>query len=212
MKHLKLFEEFSTMNEGAITVYPPGDPYKPEGSIQWTGVLSNIEKWKQKSGMTNLTMLLDIEPDMYTADSQFRSKPLGTWKDKSLPLFSEKHPNYREVEFDFIGSEENEEKPNEPWLRVADKNGLEFLVPPFKIMDIQKGASMRDRIYPDTKYLVDKMRAKVMDYKGGEVYLKMQDGSTKKIPIDAWKKAHYMEIEEQKNEENGENVSESLAE
>jgi hypothetical protein len=196
MKHIKLFEEFSAVNEGAINVFPAGNPYKPEGSIQWTGVLSNIEKWKQKEGLTNFVLVLDLDPDMYTANSEFRSKALGTWKDKNLPLFTEKNPKYNEVEFDLVGVEENMEKPNEPWLRVVDKKGLEFLVPPFKVLDIQKGASVKDGIQPGSFYLVDKMRAKIIDYKKGNVVLKMQDSSLKSVPIEQWKKAGYVELDE----------------
>jgi hypothetical protein len=197
MRHIKLFEEFSSsLNEGAINVYPPGNPYKAEGSIQWTGVVKHTDKWKQEGQA--FTLILDLDYDMYTANPEFRSKALGTWKDKSLPLFTDKFPRYNQVEFDLLGVEENPEKPNEPWLRVVDKKGVEFLVPPFKILDIQKGDSVKDGIHSGSKYLIDKMRAKIVNYKNGKVEVKLQDGTTKEYTLDQWKAGSFMEIEESK--------------
>jgi hypothetical protein len=210
MKHIKLFEEYSNaLNEGAIPVYPPGNPYKPEASIQWTGFVRHFgtdAKTDWKEAGQSFTMVCDVDYDMYTADPQFRSKAQGTWKDKSKPLFTEKYPRYREVEFDLMGVEDNKEKPNEPWLRISDKNGVEFLIHPFHILDIQKGSSMKDRIHSGSKYLIKSMRGKVVNYKDGVVFVKLQDGSNMEIPIADWRKANYTEIEENKKEEEGDSL------
>jgi len=202
MKYVKLFEDYTnSLNEGAIPVYPPGNPYKPEGSIQWTGVVKHTDKWKAEG--QSFTLVLDIDYDMYTANPEFRSKALGTWKDKSKPLFTSKFPRYREVEFDLLGVEENTEKPNEPWLRVSDKDGIEFMIPPFKILDIQKGSSVRDDVFAGSKYLIDNMRAQLMNYKNGMVDIKLQDGTSKSFSIEDWnkKKKNFTEIHENEDTE-----------
>jgi len=200
MKHIKLFEEYhDSLNEGAIPVYPPGNPWKPEGSIQWTGVVKHTDTWKQEGQA--FTLVCDVDYDMYTANPEFRSKALGTWKDKTLPLFTSKYPRYQEVEFDLVGVEENKEKPNEPWLRIVDKKGVEFLIHPFHVIDIQKGASVVDRIFAGSKYLIDSMRATITNYKDGKVQVKLQDGSTKEFPIAQWKREGFTEIEESKKED-----------
>lgn len=198
MKHVKLFEEHFSQSEklfdGAIPVYPPGNPFKPEGSIQWTGVVPHTTKWKEQG--QSFVLVVDVDYDMYTADPQFRSKANGTWSNKELPLFSSKYPRYKEVDFDLVAVEENTEKPREHWLRIADKNGVEFRVHPFHILDIQKGASVKDGIFAGDVYLIKDMRGKVINLKNDVVELKLQDGSKKNIPLAEWKKSSYTKIEE----------------
>lgn len=192
MKYVKLFEDF--LNEGAIPVFPPGDPYNREGSIQWTGVVQHTKKWMDEG--QSFYLVADLDYDKWTADPQFRSESLGTWKNKELPLFTSKYPKYKEVEFDMLGVVDHPEKPNEPWIRVVDKKGFEFLIPPFRILDIQKGGSVRDGIYAGFKYLIDGKRGKVTNYKDDLVYIQMQDGGKKVFTIEEWKKSNFHHIDE----------------
>ena len=216
MKYIKLFEAFNNINEGAISVFTAADPFKEEGSIQWTGVVKHTGIWKQAAETFTLTM--DIDYDFYTANPEFRSKSLGTWKDSSLSKFTDKFPRYREVEFDLVEVVENEDKPNEPWLKVVDKKGVFFLAPPHKVIDIQKGASVVDDISSGSKYLIKEMKAIISDYKKGTatlvrrgkqyvpcspveygdgvVFLKYQDGSTSEMPIAEWKKRKFTKIDD----------------
>jgi hypothetical protein len=196
MKHLKPFTQF--LNEGTIAIFGPGNPYKQEESTQWPGVEERVRKWMSEG--QSFILVIDIDYDKYIADPAYRSVALGTWKDKTLSTFSSDFPKYREVEFDVVEVVPNEEKPREPWLRVVDKRGVEFLVPPFKVLDIQLGSSVRDGIHSGFIYLIDSMRAKITNYIKGVVEVKLQDGTTKKIPIDQWKRNNYTQIDESKKE------------
>ena len=191
MKHIKLFEEFNSLNEG-IAVYPQGNPWKPVGNMTWPGFKVNVEKWM--SDGTAITGIAEFDYDKFTADEKYRSEPLGTWNNTDLPKFLDKNPRYDESEFDIIGFMENEEKPREPWVRIQDKKGLEFLIAPHKFYEIQKGASVRDGVAAGATYLVDNMRATVIDYKNGIVKIKMQNNENKEIPVEEWKNHHYLEL------------------
>lgn len=201
MKHIKLFEEFTqNINEGAIPVYPPGNPWKNKGSIQWTTVedhLTNPAKWKKEyDNPTNISFVADFDFDKYTADPKFRSVPLGTWKDKNLPTFLSKNPNYDEADYDFVEIVPNKEKPREPWIKIVDKKGVEFMIPPFEILDIQIGSSVVDRIFSGSKYLIDNMRGIISDYKDGIVYVRMQDNTTREFTLADWRKKNYTDLDE----------------
>lgn len=203
MKHIKLFEEFAqNIDEGAIPVYPPGNPWKNRGSIQWTSVaqhLTDPNKWKKEyDNPTNYTLVADFDFDKYIADPKYRSVPLGTWKDKDLPTFKSENPGYDEGEFDFIEVVENKDKPREPWIKIADKKGIEFMIPPFDILDIQIGSSLKDQIFSGSKYLIDSMRAVITDYKDGIVYIKLQNGETKQFTLEEWKKKNFTDLDESK--------------
>jgi hypothetical protein len=207
MKHIKLFEEFSALNEGKIPIYGPGDPYKPIGSTQWTGLVKKMDEWKA-SGQSFI-LVADVDYDMYTTDPNFRSKANMTWTDKSLPLFTSKYPRYQEVEFDYQGMEPNELKPHEVWIRITDKNGVEFKIHPFHVLDVQLGSSAGDRIHAGNKYLIKSMRATIINYKNNVVEVKLQDGTKMNIPIEQWKREDYTEIDEKQNpevDENSENI------
>ena len=199
MKHIKLFEEFLTnIYEGAIPVFPPGNPYKQEFSMTWKGVATHTKKWLDEKQAFTITVDLDIKDgyNKYIADPKFRSVPMGTWENKDLPLFTSQNPRYKEIEFDMLSVEENKENAETPWIKIVDAKGIEFMIYPFMILDIQKGSSVRDGVFSGHKYLIDKMRAKIMNYKGGKVEVKLQDGSTRSISIADWKKANYTSIDE----------------
>ena len=203
MKHIKLFEEFAqNIDEGAIPVYPPGNPWKNRGSIQWTAVakmMTDPSKWKKEyDNPTNYTLVADFDFDKYCATEGFRSIPLGTWADKDLPTWKEKNARYDESEFDFVEIIENKEKPNEPWIKIADKKGNMFMIPPFEILDIQIGSSIRDGITSGEKFLVDKMRAVITNYKDGKVFVKLQNGETKEFTLDKWKAGNFSTLDESK--------------
>jgi hypothetical protein len=225
MKHLKLFEQFShSLNEGAIPVFAPKgvevpNPqnkkvegqgrYKPTFSMTWPGFVTWANKWIE-SGQS-FSIVADMEYDKYNANPEFRSEALGTWKDKSLPLFTAENPKYDEVEFDVIDFMENKEKPNEPWVKISDKDGTEFLIPPFKILDIQLGSSVEDQIFAGFKYVIDGMRAIITNYKNRKVEVKLQDGSTRTYGVGDWKRKNYTRIDEKKNtEDNLEALNEEI--
>jgi hypothetical protein len=201
MKHIKLFEEFvQHIDEGAIPVYPPGNPWKNRGSIQWTAVakmMTDPTKWKKEyDNPTNYTLVADFDFDKYCATEGFRSKALGTWDDKALPTWKEKNSRYDESEFDFVEIIENKEKPNEPWIKIQDKKGNMFMIPPFEILDIQIGSSVKDDIISGEKFLVDNMRATITNYKDGKVYIKLQNGETKEYTLDAWNAKGFTALDE----------------
>lgn len=211
MKHIKLFEEFIQLNEGAIPVYPAGNPWKQEGSIRWNDVGKHLTNW-MKDG-TAISVVAEFDANKYSADAKFKSIPMGTYKDKDKPKFSSAHANYDEGDFDVVGIQENPDKPEkvgeywrEPWIRLADKNGLEFLIPPFKILDVQKGSSIRDKVISGHAYLVDDMRAKITNVKNGNVELTFQNKTKKEIPIAEWKNKRYLELGESVNTDNFESL------
>ena len=196
MKHLKLFEEFNQdLNEGQIQVYPPGNPYKAEGSMTWPGIHTWLPKYKAEG--RGIIVGADFDYDKFIADPKYRSIPLGTWKDKTLPKFLDSNPRYDEVEYDYIEIVPNPEKETrEPWVKIADKNGIEFMIPPFAIMDIIKGGSVQQKIFPGETFLIDNMRAKIADFINGKVIVKIQDGSTKEFTPQEWKSRNFMPLEE----------------
>jgi hypothetical protein len=208
MRHIKLFEEFISITEGAIPVYPAGNPWKAEGSIQWGGVPAHMGSWL-KTG-TAISIVAEFDFDKYAADPAFRSVPNGNWKDKTKPKFSDKNPGYDEGEFDVLGIEDNPDKPEkttttvnkikvehskEPWIRIADKKGHEFLIPAFRILDIQKGSSVRDGIASGHAYLIDDQRGTIKDYVNGEVIVQLQNKQVKHIPVADWKAKRYTELD-----------------
>ena len=203
MKHIKLFEEYQLLLDGAIPVYPPGNPWKNRGSIAWTDVvnmMTNPSKWKTEyDNPTNYTLVVgraDFDVSKYIADPNYRSIPLGTWKNKELPTWAEKHPNYDESQFDFVEIVDNKEKPREPWIKVVDKKGVEFMVAPFEILDIQIGSSIVDDVISGEKFFIDGMRAGIYDYKGGKVKVKTADGEKREYTLAYWKSKNYPTLDE----------------
>jgi len=209
MRHIKLFEEFISVNEGSIPVYPAGNPWKAEGSIQWSGVPAHMASWIKT--VTAISIVAEFDFDKYSADPKVRSMPNGNWTDKTKPKFTDSNSGYDEGEFDVLGIEDNPDKPEmtkttvnkvsvehskEPWIRVADKKGNEFLIPAFKILDIQKGSSVRDGIASGHSYLVDDQRGTIKDYINGDVVLKLQNGQVRKIPVADWKSNKYLELDD----------------
>ena len=192
MKHLKLFEEYF-INEGAIPVYPPGNPYKQEGSIRWVDVTKHAKKWIDEGQA--FTMVCFFDHNKYTLKPGFRSEVLGTWGDKSLPKFETKYPDYINSEFDLVEMT-TPEKPDGPCLKIVDKKGFEFLIPPFRVIDIQKGSSVADGIYSGFHYLIDKMKGTIINYKNKRVYVKLQNGEKKDFSLSEWKSNKFTEIEE----------------
>ena len=223
MRYIKLFEEFSkdeSLNEGQIQVYAPGNPYKPEGSMTWPGVVEHLPSYlhPKAEAISERGIILgaDFDFDKFIADPQYRSIPMGTGADKSLPKFLDKNPNYDEMEFDFIEIVRNPEKETrESWIKIADKSGIEFMIYPHMILDILKGGSVREQIYPGEKFLVDKMRAKIIDFgivnpntakfegiaTGSKIVIvKMQDGETRYYTVEDWKKKNYLALDENKDQ------------
>ena len=201
MKHIKLFEEFAqNIDEGAIPVYPPGNPWKNRGSIQWTAVvkmMTDPTKWKKEyDNPTNYTLVADFDFDKYCATEGFRSIPLGTWDNKELPTWKEKNPKYDVSDFDFVEIIDNKVKPSEPWIKITDVKGNLFMIPPFEILDIQIGSSVVDNILSGEKYLIDSMRAVITNYKDGKVFVKLQNGETKEFSLADWKKKNFSTLDE----------------
>lgn len=215
MNRFKLFEEyFQDLNEGAIQVYPPNSPFTKEGSIQWTGVeklfTQGIPQRKQGPWLddTMMTVVLDLNDkdyDKYIADASYNSIPLKN-QDKKLPIFSEEKPKYDESEFDVIKIVPNPDKPKEPYVHVADKNGLEFMVPPYKIIEIQKGASIRDRIEAGSRYRIEGKKGMIINYTPEKkVIVKLEDGSTKEFSLKDWKAGGYRPLNESDELEDSDN-------
>jgi hypothetical protein len=213
--------ESQPMNEGAINVYEPGNPWKPEGSMTWTGVTEHLPTYihpKAESVIERGIIIgADFDYDKFIADPKYRSLPMGTWGDKTLPRFLDTNPRYDEMEFDFleIVPQEGKEK-REAWVKVADKDGIEFMIPPHMVLDILKGGSVRAKIYPGEKFLVDKMKAKIMDFgiinpntakfegipSGSTIVaIKMQDGQNRIYTIEDWTRKNYMALDENKSED-----------
>jgi hypothetical protein len=233
MKHIKLFESWlndNGINEGAINVFEPGNPWKPEGSMTWTGVTEHLPTYRfpRAEFMSDRGIIIgaDFDYDKYIANPAYRSIPLGTWIQKSLPKFLDKNPNYSEMEFDFVEIVPQEGKDKkEAWVKIVDKDGIEFMIPPHLVLDILKGGSVRAKVYPGEKFLVDKMRARIVDFgiinpntarhnnlEPGStvVIIKMQDGESRFFTLEEWKKANYMHIDESKEE--NEDLSSEISE
>ena len=203
MKHIKLFEEYlQTLQEGQISIYNQGNPYSPEEGnkgLQWPYFYKEAQKWlDDKIAVTVITAEFDY--DKKTTDPKYRSEINGTWDDKSLPKFTDEHSNYDESEFDLIKVDESLKMRD--GVYIQDKNGLEFCMHPSRILEVQKGASVRDDIAAGATYLVDKMRARIFGYQNGVVTIKLQNGETKDFTLKEWKEKNYLPLDESKIEEN----------
>lgn len=167
MKHLKLYEDF--LNEGSIPVYPPGNPFKREGSIEWVGVEFNINKWieNKETDFGAMIAICYFDYNKYSMPGEKGKEYRSVFNDENpeLPEFLSENPKYNESEFDIIGIEKNEKNPKEPWIKLLDKDKLEFWIPPHRILEIQKGASVVDEIYSGYKYLIDKKKGMVDTYR-----------------------------------------------
>lgn len=187
------FDDF--INEGRIQVYEPGNPYRPESSMTWRpGIYDHLDGYA-KDG-TGVILGCDFDYDKYIAEEGYRSVPLGTWKDKSLPLFLDKHPRYSEVEFDYVSLIPDPEKdPKEPWVEVTDRNDVRFMIPPYCINDIYKGGSRKLGILPGELFLIDGMRGRIDNFKNDTVYIRLQNGDKKKFSVEEWKSKKYMSLD-----------------
>lgn len=211
MKHFKLFEEFTELYEGQIHVFPPGNPFQSEGSMTWPGV----HKWLPEYSKDGRGIIIgaDFNYDFYIDNPKYKSVPSGTivlkrnsqeieWDDPNLPFFTDDHKDYDEVEYDYIGIVPNPAKETrEPWIKIADKDNNEFLIPPFLIVDILKGGSVRDGIFPGGNFLIDKQRARIYDYVKGVVKVKLQDGDFKEYPLKEWRNKRFLDLDESENTE-----------
>ena len=191
MKYIKLFEELMALKEAAaesknqVKVYMPDNPHKMSrvqlsypGVHEWLNWFSDPNNERYVSNC--IAFITDIDYDKRTADPKFRSEALGTWEDETLPLFSETNPSYKEVEFDYVEVPTDQEKlgkiPGEelkkkgngtyenPWIKIVDKKGVEFLIKPYEIIDIQLGCSVVDNIFPGFSYLIDGERGTITNY------------------------------------------------
>jgi hypothetical protein len=238
MSYFKLFEEFFSMNESSVSVFAADNPYEPYGDMTWPGVVDNIRKWQKEEGLTNMTIVpIDFDYDKRIANGSYRSVVMRNWNNTELPLFLDKNPDYSEIEFDFVGIEPmniqaTTSSGRDSWIRVADKYNNEFLIKPDEIIDIQKGQSIRDGVVAGSIFLVNGERARIIDYKRGEVYLefpgrvsridkdlrnirkedpryigihkRINRGEVEKIPYTEWKKKKYTELDENNSENTGE--------
>ena len=193
LKHVLTFSDF--LNEGAngvkgIRVFPPGKKNKPEGTCEAKSLAEWCNKWLQE-GLT-LVLSVDLDAnldddeefdfddyDKYIADPKYRSVPNGTWFNKKLPKYSDEISSKKfEQEYDCIGTVSKQEPEGgkfyadkktgyqDDWLRCVNKKGVEYLFPSSVILDVQKGCSVRDRIYSGKSYLIDgKLRGTITDYR-----------------------------------------------
>lgn len=230
-KYIKLFEEFrNSINEGQIQVYPAGNPYTPLKSIyvagrshsnglQWPAFYKAAEEWL-KDGYAITVITADFIPDhaaelgynKKTTNTKYQSEINGTWKDKSLPLFMEDHPNYNETEFDLIKVDES--LKNRDGVYIQDKDGNEFCIHPSRIFEVQLGSSVRDGIAAGSFYLINSMRARISNYQNGIVTLCFKVGSKDpkdylEFTLDEWKKKHFVPIDESEHAESYKELEES---
>lgn len=213
MKYVKLFEDYlNSLNEGKgrgnqILVFPEGDPHNYEGSMEYTHAHDHIQNWLNKGGtwvvIVNFlsskerTNFERGEYDEFTVDPRFRSIPNGTWDDTTLPKFTDVYPKYNEVEFDVLGIKPNKLNPATPWIHLADKKGLEFCVTANRLLDAQRGDSLKDNIQQGSTYLIDSKRAKISGYRNGIVEVTFEKSKTiKKFPLKEWKEKHFMSLDE----------------
>lgn len=194
MKHIKLFEEFTSkevlikITESAISTYPPGNPFHSEGGVRWIDVARYTKDLVEKGQSFTLNTMFDY--DFYTLDPRFRSKVQDTWEKKDLPLFSEKFPRYSESEFDLVETLAVDE-PGEPRLKIVDFKGNLFLIPCHKVIEIVKGSSVRDGIISGSHYIIDGERCTIENYINGEVIVRTGDRSVKKFTLKEWNAAGY---------------------
>jgi hypothetical protein len=195
MKYIKLFEDY-TLDEGRIPIYPPGNPYKMEKGIRWIDVIKAIQEMMNEKQA--FTVVCDFDYDKYSMNPDTRSKVQGNEDQKDLPLFTKKYPQYGEAEFDV--EEVKDVKLGDPALLLIDKKGMKFLVEPARVIEIQKGSSVRDGIFSGDKYWLGNMLGKVIDYKDGVIKVHKQDGKTEDFTLADWKKGNFMHVDEKKEE------------
>lgn len=219
------------LNEGQIAVYAPGNPFKaaPNGDLfgakisngmQWPAFYDAADKWlDQQFAITLITS--DFIPNSdelgfnkKTTNPKYQSEVNGTWGDKSLPLFIHDHPGYDESEFDLIkvdkkfsgiegsfdGTKEGK-SPHVDGVFIQDKDGNEFCIHASRILDVQLGSSVRDQIYSGTFYMIDKMRARIVNYQKGIVTVSFKSGSKdpddfREYTLKEWKEHHFHSLDE----------------
>ena len=216
MAYIKLFEDWAqSLDEGQIRVFGPGNPFKPEqiakgknmadSSLDWKQFYPASQKWLDDKIAVSLVCAEFIPNsdtlgyDKKTTNPKYQSEPNGTWGDKSLPKFMDEHPRYDESEFDLVKVDPSLQ--NRDGVYVQDKNGNEFCIHASRILDVQKGSSVRDNIAAGSFYFIDGMRARLANYQDGIVTVSFKKDS--KDPKDSltftlaqWKAKNYLMLDE----------------
>jgi hypothetical protein len=206
-----------------INVYKPGDPYKLDtradgtgGKIQWTGVEKHFNNWMNNNHeMISIVCNIDANYDRWNYDElninpKYKSKFLGTWNDDNLKLFSEDFPRYNKTEFDVIGLAKQEKGDDEmfkykdvkiSFVKVQDMRGNMFVIPPFEIIDIERGNSIVDQIMSGDAYLVGDKRAIIDNYqnKNGQKIVTIRfkgDNTTQTFTLADFRSKKYLNLTE----------------
>ena len=183
MAHFKHFDQFVQTNE-AILIYGSGDPFRmetkitkrdkitgkrDENSIEWPKFYAEAQSWLD-DGIAVSVITSDFIPNSdelgfnkKTTDPKYQSEINGTWGDKSLPIFMKDHPGYAESEFDLIKVDESLKNRDGVWIQ--DKDGIEFCIHPSRIIEVQKGASVRDDIQTGLNCTIGGVKYLVEDYR-----------------------------------------------
>ena len=189
MSYIKLFEEWSQLNEAQIRVFAAGNPWKPEQvqkgkgyvdyKMTWPKFYEEAPKWLEEKIAVSV-IVDDFIPNSETLgynkkvvnldkdEPIYRSEIDGTWDNKSLKLFTDEHPDYNESQFDLV--EVDPSLKDRDGVYIQDKDGNEFCVHASRILDVQKGCSVRDGISSGTFWTFPSMeskRGRIVNYQAG---------------------------------------------
>jgi hypothetical protein len=150
---------------------------------------------------------------------KYQSELNGTWGDTSLPLFTDDHPDYEEVNFDIYKAEPNtivntrETKNGKETLSGAiflrDKDGNEFAIHSHMLDDVIKGGSIEDDVIPGSTYMIDKMRGTIVNYikmpgeKEGVIVVKLQNAARVRYSLAEFRAAKFHKLDESEESEEG---------
>lgn len=235
LHNVKLFENFSNLYEGQIRVFKPNNPFKPADGeelfgvkigkgLEWKPVYDAFEKWLDQGFGITITVAEFIPNseqlgyNKKTTNPKYRSEINGTWDDKSLPLFTDEHPRYDESQFDVLKVDkkfsniDGSNPPHIDGIYIRDEKGNEFCVHASRILDVQLGSSLRDKIIPGTKYgyfeyeyddngekkIEKNAVGTIVNYQNGKVYVKIGKDDIREYTIADWKAKRFRSMDESK--------------
>ena len=199
-----------------IAVFRGFDILKPEEYITTDKFSEAASEWLKDGIAVSLIVVFDehsnwtkhnVALNKYNVNPKYQSVKNGTWGNDSLPVFTDEHPGYKEINFDLIKVDLSPEAMK--WeignIYIQDKDGNQFCIHGHIIEDAQMGESIKDKIYAGATYLIDKQRGRIVNYlkspgeKEGIVAVKMQSGIVKRYKLSEFRANHFTELDESKN-------------
>lgn len=200
-----------------VKIYKGSDQTKPDETVSSAAFPKMAAEWLA-DGVTLITITgfenswftkYDVAVNRCNINPKYQSEVNGTWGDETLPLFMDEHEDYDEVNFDITKVEPNtvvHTKKNGQTLVgaifIKDKDGNEFAVHAHTLDEVFKGGSIEDDVIPGSTYMIDKMKARIVNYikmpgeKEGIIVVKMQNGARVRYSLSDFRSEHYPALDE----------------